>query len=50
MDQGFRIGQEKKTGFAGVPAAFACIVICWLGFYWTTAALIAAEEQEMPEE
>jgi len=48
MDQGFRVGQEKKAVFAGVLAAFACIVICV--FLVTTAALIAAEEQAMPEE
>ena len=48
MDQGFRVGQEKKAGFAGVLAAFLCIVICVL--LVTTATLIAAEEQEMPEE
>ena len=48
MDQGFRVGQEKKAGYVGVLAAFACIVICVL--LVTTAALIAAEEQEMPEE
>jgi len=48
MDQGFRVGREKKAGLAGVLAAFACIVICVL--LVTTAVLIAAEEQEMPEE
>jgi len=48
MDQGIRVGQEKKAGFAGVLAAIACIVICVL--LVTTAALIAAEEQAMPEE
>jgi hypothetical protein len=30
MDQGFRVGQEKKTGFTGVPAGFVGIVICVL--------------------
>ena len=45
MDQGFRVGQ--RAGFAGVLAVFAGIVICVL--LVTTAALIAAEEQEMPE-
>ena len=48
MDQGFRVGQDKRAGFVGVLAAFSCIVICV--FLVTTAALIAAEEAEMPEE
>jgi hypothetical protein len=48
MDQGFRVGQKKKAGFAGVLAVFACTVISVL--LVTTTALMAAEEQEMPEE
>ena len=48
MDQRIRIGQGKRDGFAGSLAAFLCIVISVL--LVSTAALIAAEEQEMPEE
>jgi Class III cytochrome C family len=48
MEQSFRIGRGEKDGFAGFVAVFLCVVISV--FLVSTAGLIAAEEQEMPEE
>jgi len=48
MSQGCKAGQGKRDGFVGSMAAFSCIAICVL--LATSAALIAAEEQEMPGE
>lgn len=48
MEQDSREGQGKKAGFEFRLAAFSWGVISILML--TTAALIAAEEQEMPEE
>ena len=48
MSQRYEAGQDKKYGLAGSMVVFLCAVMFVL--LATTAALIAAEEQEMPEE
>ena len=48
MDQDFRGRQHNITGLAVILAAFFCIAVSFL--FIPTFPLIAAEEQEVPEE